>query len=441
MSALPGTAAATSAALRSFETAWRARPADPLATMRAQSMHRFLALGLPTGRDESWRYTNLRAIAARSFVDAPRIAAGAAAAQSWLAGPGMAVIRIVNGYPEIDDAAERPDAAFAARSLGAILAHDPGFLAARLAPVENLDEGRWALLNRALFVDGLYLRITGRVAEPILIVHSANSAGENCAIHSRLIVEAAPGAEATIIEHHLGPAAHPVLANRATQIDLEAGAAIEHFRVFSGDERTTHFDALDLRQAADSRCRQFTIVLGGALVRTNLRARLGATGATHDSYALLVGHDARHVDCVNTIVHAASRTHSTQTARAIGAGTSRVVFNSKVIVDRGTVGAQSRQSCRSLLLSPTAEVDTRPQLEIHADDVQCAHGATTGRLDPDMLFYLLSRGIERPAAQSLLIYAFLDDVLTGISSAPARRAIEDALIAQLPDADLLRTFR
>jgi Fe-S cluster assembly protein SufD len=117
------------------------------------------------------------------------------------------------------------------------------------------------------------------------------------------------------------------------------------------------------------------------------------------------------------------------------------VFNSNVIVASGAPYAQSQQSSRGLLLSPTAEIDTRPQLEIHTDEVKCAHGATTGRLDPNMLFYLLSRGIDRATAQSLLVYAFLADVLTGMSSGETRAAIEADLIAQLPDGEVLREFR
>ena len=128
-------------------------------------------------------------------------------------------------------------------------------------------------------------------------------------------------------------------------------------------------------------------------------------------------------------------------ARAIASGTSRVIFNSKVVVDAGAVRAEAQQSCRGLLLSPSAEIDSRPQLEIHADEVKCAHGATTGRLDPDMLFYILSRGLDRDTAQSLLVYAFLADVLTGMSMAFARGAIENALIDQLPDSQVLQRFR
>jgi Fe-S cluster assembly protein SufD len=222
---------------------------------------------------------------------------------------------------------------------------------------------------------------------------------------------------------------------------LRQGAQLEHYRVYSTGAAATHVDSLNIHQDKDSRCKQFTVVLGGGLVRTALEAHLDQPGASLDSNSLLVGHADRHVDCVNIVTHGAPDTRSNQTARAIAGDSSRVIFNSKVIVNAGAAHAQSQQSCRGLLLSPTAEIDTRPQLEIHADEVKCAHGATTGRLDPDMLFYMLSRGLDRDTAQSLLVYAFLADVLTGMSVAPARAAIENALIAQLPDSQTLRKFR
>ena len=252
---------------------------------------------------------------------------------------------------------------------------------------------------------------------------------------------AAPGSRATIIEHHLNAGLGASLCNSFTQIELGAGAQLEHYRVFAGSDDSTQIDSLEIVQDRDSSCRQFTMALGGGLVRSALHSQLRESGAALDSYALLVGHGARHVDCVAVATHAAPATRSRQTARCIASGTSRAIFNSKVIVAEGASGADSQQSCRGMLLSASAEIDTRPQLEIHTDEVKCAHGATTGRLDPEMFFYLLSRGLDRDTAQSLLVFAFLDDVLTGMSLQSARAAIETALIAQLPNAALLGAFR
>jgi Fe-S cluster assembly protein SufD len=431
-------------ALRSFAAQWETRPADSLSPVREQAMQRFLELGLPTLRDETWRYTNLRSLAARSYVDAPRKIHGGIEPSASLSlidkTDRAASLLMVNGYPTMP-MTDGLISGIEIYSLREVARVDPATLLRYLQPLSDADQRRWALLNTALFVDGLYLKITTRVSVPLVILHVATGDGANNIIYPRIIIEAAPGASATIIEHHVAQGEHTPLSNSNTHIALKEGAQIEHYRVFATGAGATHLDSLDIRQDRDSRCKQFTIVLGGGMVRTTLESRLDQPGASLDSYSLLVGHQDRHVDCVNFVTHGAPDTRSNQTARAIASDASRVIFNSKVIVNAGAVHAQSQQSCRGLLLSPSAEIDTRPQLEIHADEVKCAHGATTGRLDPDMLFYMLSRGLDRDTAQSLLVYAFLADVLTGMSVASARAAIENALIAQLPDSQTLRKFR
>ncbi|HXA35347.1 MAG TPA: Fe-S cluster assembly protein SufD [Steroidobacteraceae bacterium] len=442
--ALQSSVPSLSSALRSFSAQWQTRPADSLSAVRERAMQRFLELGLPSSRDETWRYTNLRSLAAQSFVDAPHEPQGEIAADTSLSlfaeSDRAATLVLVNGFPTLPAPHERP-AGVELLSLRDMARIDPNRVLPFLEPLSDADSARWTLLNTALFVDGLYVKITGRVTTPLLILHVASAHGTDNIAHSRVIIEATPGSSATIVEQHVAQGEHTPLNNSNTHIALGRDAQVEHYRVYATDAGATHIDSLDIRQDRGSRCKQFTIVLGGGLVRTALEAHLDEPGASLDSYSLLVGHEERHVDCVNIVTHGAPETRSTQTSRAIASDASRVIFNSKVIVNAGAVHAQSQQSCRGLLLSKTAEIDTRPQLEIHADEVKCAHGATTGRLDPDMLFYMLSRGLDRDTAQSLLVYAFLADVLTGMSVASARAAIESALIAQLPDSQTLRKFR
>jgi Fe-S cluster assembly protein SufD len=433
----------TSAALRSFEAQWLSHAADPLSALREEAMERFLRLGLPTTRDESWRYTNLRRLAAQSFVEAPNIpdAVIDPSLPSLMgAAEPVATVLMVNGYPLLP-ANTKAISDLEISSLHDLSRIDPGLLARHLLPLSDADEARWGLLNTALFADGLYLKIKGRLAAPLVILHIGTADGPDTVAHPRVIIEAAQGSCATIIEHHVMRGGATPLCNSATRIALKRDAEIEHYRVFATGPDTTHIDSLDVYQERGSRCRQFTVALGGGLVRASLDAHLNEPEACMDSYSLLVGHEERHVDCVNIVRNSAPNTRSHQTARAIASGTSRVIFNSKVVVDSGAVRAESLQSCRGLLLSPTAEIDSRPQLEIHTDEVKCAHGATTGRLDPNMLFYMLSRGLDRETAQSLLVYAFLADVLTGMSVTSARGAIENALIAQLPDSQVLQRFR
>jgi Fe-S cluster assembly protein SufD len=431
-------------ALRSFAAQWQTRSADALSPVREQAMERFLKLGLPTTRDETWRYTNLRSLAAQSFVDAPQKIRGDIEPNASLSlldkTDRAASLLMINGYPTMP-VADGLISGMEVYSLREVARLDPNTLLHFLEPLSDADQQRWALLNTALFVDGLYLKITSRVSMPLVILHVATGDGADNIAYPRIIIEATPGSSATIIEHHVAQGEHTPLSNSNTHIALRKDAQLEHYRVFATGADATHLDSLNIRQDQDSQCKQFTIVLGGGLVRTALEAHLDKPGASLDSHSLLVGHEDRHVDCVNIVTHGAPDTRSNQTARAIASDASRVIFNSKVIVDAGAVRSESRQSCRGLLLSPTAEIDTRPQLEIHADEVKCAHGATTGRLDPDMLFYMLSRGLDRATAQSLLVYAFLADVLTGMSVTSARQAIENALIAQLPDSITLRKFR
>jgi Fe-S cluster assembly protein SufD len=433
-----------SAALRSFEAQWRARSADALQPIREQAMQRFLKLGLPTRRDETWRYTDLRSVAAQSFEAAPCEARGAIDpnASLSLVTPelGAATVVMINGCPSLK-ADTSVINGIEISSIEELSRLDPKSMARFFPPATDADQRRWVLLNTALFIDGLYLKITQQVTEPLVILHVSTGDRAHEAAHPRIIIDAAPGSSATIIEHHIAHGEIAPLNNSNTHISLARDAQLEHYRVYATGAGASHMDSLDIHQAHGSHCKQFTIALGGGLVRSSLEAHLNAPGAALDSYSLLVGHADRHVDCVNIVTHAAPNTRSRQTARAIASDVSRVIFNSKVIVNAGAVHSDSQQSCRGLLLSPSAEIDTRPQLEIHADEVKCAHGATTGRLDPDMLFYLLSRGLDRETAQSLLVYAFLADVLTGMSVSSARSAIENALISQLPDSQILRKFR
>ncbi len=432
------------AALRSFEAQWRTRRPDPLSTVRERAMQRFLKLGLPSLRDETWRYTDLRGIAAQSFVDAPRMTRGEIVPNASLSLLGKtdlaASLLMVNGHPVMPMSDGLIDGV-EIYSIEDTLRFDPKAITRYLEPLSDSDGQRWTLLNTALFVDGLYLKITAQIKTPLVLLHVASGDGAYNVAYPRVIIDVMPGSSATIIEHYVAQGEHTPLSNSNTHIALREDAQIEHYRVYATGADATHIDSLDIHQDRGSRCRQFTIVLGGGLVRTSLDAHLDQPGASLDSYSLLVGHEDRHVDCVNVVTHRARDTRSSQTARAIASDSSRVVFNSKVIVNAGAVQSQSQQSCRGLLLSPTAEIDTRPQLEIHADEVKCAHGATTGRLDPDMLFYMLSRGLDRETAQSLLVYAFLADVLTDMSVPSARASIENALIAQLPDSQILRQFR
>jgi Fe-S cluster assembly protein SufD len=325
---------ALSPALRSFEAQWLARDfkraADPLTSLREDAMKRVLRLGLPTTRDETWRYTNLRHLTSHGFVDAPTAARGAfepTASLSLLsAAERAATVLMVNGHPILPTDIDTCINGIELSNLREVARIEPGLIAAYLEPLTDADQARWALLNTALFLDGLYLKITAKVETPLVILHLLTAEGADNVAHPRVIIDAAPGCSATIIEHYVEQGEHPPLCNSATHITAGRDSLIEHYRVFATSAGTEHIDSLNIRQNANSRCKQFTIALGGGLVRTTLEASLNEPGASLDSYSLLVGHEARHVDCVNVATHNSRDTRSRQTARAIASGTSRVVL-------------------------------------------------------------------------------------------------------------------
>jgi len=223
-------------------------------------------------------------------------------------------------------------------------------------------------------------------------------------------------------------------------VELGRGARLEHYRLQELNARSTLFDTLSARLGEESAYRLHAISTGAQSARSTLALRLAGERAELNLALASLGDGHQVQDGYAVVEHRVPNARTVQTFRGIAAGRARVAFNGKIIVAPGAHGTDSRQSLRGLLAGPEAEIDVRPQLEIYTDDVRCSHGATAGKLDDAMLFllfYLLSRGLERDTAQRLLKWAFLEDVISQITLRPLRRAIEERLAGQLRD-DALR---
>jgi Fe-S cluster assembly protein SufD len=255
---------------------------------------------------------------------------------------------------------------------------------------------------------------------------------EAAVCHPRISLRLAAGVRATIVEQFISARPGRLICNSVTGVRVEPGAELEQHRIIASNDATTHFARTDIEQAEGSRARVHTVVLGAGLARLDVAVRLAGRDAQHDAHLIAHAPRGRHIDYRALVCHGAPATVSRQVLRAVAARRGRIVQNSKVIVEKDCPGADSTQSCRGMLLAADAEIDTRPQLEIYTDAVKCAHGATTGKLDANMLFYLLSRGIERKAAEALLVSAFLADALSGIGCDAVRREIESRLAGELP---------
>jgi len=297
---------------------------------------------------------------------------------------------------------------------------------------------RFALLNQAFATDGLIIEVDETHERPLQleVLFVASAAAENGGSYPRLEVRLHPRAQLTLIERHLSATPAGSFVTSAVEVEAGAGAHLEHYRLQELNARSLLFDTLSARLAADSAYRLHVINTGAQSARSTLALRLLGERADLSLAVAALG-DARQVqDGYAVVEHLAPNARTAQTFRGIAADRARVAFNGKIIVRPGAHGTDSRQSLRGLLAGPEAEIDVRPQLEIYNDDVRCSHGATAGKLDDAMLFYLLSRGLDRATAQRLLKWAFLEDVISQVTLAPLRRQIEERLAGQLRDEAL-----
>jgi len=311
------------------------------------------------------------------------------------------------------------------------------------APAAGADPGgadeRFALLNEAFATDGLAIWVGKPAAAPLQleVLFVASAEAQSGASYPRLEVRLAPGTQLTLIERHIGGGAQASFVTSAARVTLARDALLTHYRLQELNARSTLFDTLSAQLAQDAAYRLHGVSTGALSARSTLAVRLTGERADLSLAVAALGDRQQVQDAYAVVEHAAPNARTLQTFRGIAAGRARVAFNGKVVVAPGAHGTDSRQSLRGLLAGPEAEIDVRPQLEIHNDDVRCSHGATAGKLDDNMLFYLLSRGLERDTAQRLLKWAFLEDVIAQITLRPLRRQIEERLAGQLRD-DALR---
>jgi Fe-S cluster assembly protein SufD len=387
--------------------------------------------GLPGPRSERWKYTPLRALERRTFVQAPEPAAidPALLAGDMLAGIRAPRLVFVNGAfaDDLSDTSGLPDGV-ELRPLARVLggeARESNFLERRYDRADEV----FARLNAALARDGAVLRIdeSVRVEAPIHFVFVGAATGADVAWHARHFIELRRGASATVVEHQFAQGAHANLGNALMHVHLAAGSALRHARVQDEAVGATLFARTDAVLARDADYRRIDLELGAALSRHELNVRLEGEGAELRADGVLFADGRRHVDTRLGIEHIARDTSCSLTWRGLAAGRARAVFHGGIVIREGADGSEAALSNKNLLLSDTAEIDTQPVLEIHADEVKAAHGATVGQLDPTALFYLRSRGIQVADARRLLTAAFCREIVAGVDDETLRVQLDAAL--------------
>ncbi len=385
-------------------------------------MEKFLAQGVPTPRDEEYKYTNLSALADGELLFGVNGMVEPGAVPKYVSGTGPSISFQGSGGSAVLEG--DPPTGLSVRRITEAVRTDSDRLAGRLASVAPIDGHALSALNTAFFEDGAVIEIAAgvHVEHPVHVVFGDGPAGQ----HPRVLILAGRNSSVRVVETYTGSGTY--WRNAVTEIVAEENARIDHVRAQIESPDAYHTGMLQAFQRRDSYVGTFSLSFGAAVARNDIRTLLDGTGCECSLDGLYAVGDRQHVDHHTGIDHAMPHCHSHQLYKGVLDGHARGVFNGKIFVRRDAQKTDAVQSNKNLLLSDNAEVNTKPQLEIDANDVRCTHGATVGQLDATAAFYLRSRGIDAAQARNILTYAFAADALERIKVPSLQKHFEALLL-------------
>jgi Fe-S cluster assembly protein SufD len=407
-----------------------------LTSVRRTALDAFLEQGWPTTKQEDWRFTDVTPITRLALLPAPAgkphfvpddfatdmLGVGGDSARRLIFVDGGYHSGAAKGRPRPDDLCAIP--------LTSALADDTANVSQVLGH-HLRGQNAFVALNTAFLTDGAFIRIPAgfNSTVPIFLVFLASVEGS--ASFPRTVVWAGAGSQATVVEIHLGADHRATLSNAVTEILLEPGARIAHHGIQMASPAGSHIGHLAVTQKAGSIFSGSSLAFGGRMVRNDVHVLLAEEGCTCNLDGIYLASGAGHIDNHTTIDHRAARSTSREFYKGVVGERSRVVFSGRIVVRPGAQQTDARQTNRNIVLGEGALVHSKPHLEIFANDVKCSHGATTGRLNPDALFYLRSRGIGEKEANQLLIRAFLLEGLDRIAQTGLRAELEGVLVREI----------
>src|SRR5688572_18284205 len=423
------------AEFQAFERRGAFRSPSWLTPLRRRAIERFAESGFPTTRDEDWRYTNLASLAATPFrLAAPSPAGVPDGALERLALPGVEWPRLVfvdgRYSPKLSTAHALPGGGRVA-SLAEAMITDADMIERHLGRHVHWGTNVFAALNTAFVQDGGFVCLPPetRGETPVELVFLATTPG--VVAQPRTLIVAGPHSRLTVIERYVGITDEAYFTNAVTEVVAGPGAAVDHYVVQEQGANAFHVATVHAALERDSTLATCEATFGSRLARTTLALNFAGEGARGAINGLYVVGGRQHVDHHVTVDHAVPRCASRQLFKGVLDGTSRAVFNGRVNDRPGAQKTDATQTNKHLLLSDGVEVDSKPQLEIFADDVKCTHGAAEGQLAPEALFYLKSRGLGEEAARALLTYGFAHEVLERVAVEPLQAYLHRLLMARL----------
>jgi len=405
-----------------------------LRPIRHKAILRFTELGFPTTRDEDWRFTDVSPIATTPFASAPTLAQDGHARLTSrelerFTFPDLTCSRLVfvNGRcaPELSSLLPLPDGVRVS-SLGQTFASDPDLLEEHLARYADFQHDAFTALNTAFMADGGFVHIPKGVVlqEPIHLLYVSTETAAPTITHPRNLIVADENSQATVVEQYVSLTDQAYFSNAVTEAVVGQNSVLSHCLIDRESQQAFSISTLEVRQASSSNVVSHSVLLGGALVRNNVHLILGGEGGGCLVNGLFMPTGRQHMDNYMKVEHVSPHCDSRQFYNGLLNGRGRGVFHGRIVVHEGAQKTNAKQTNRNLLLSEDCRIDTKPQLEIHADDVKCTHGATIGQLDEDALFYLRARGIAKEAARAMLLLAFASENLNRIKVEPIRVYLE-----------------
>jgi Fe-S cluster assembly protein SufD len=400
-----------------------------LPELRRRAFDRFSALGFPNTHDEDWHYTSVAPIAESKFGVARESTSLPSAAQiaPYIIDASWSRLVFVNGRfaKELSSFAELP-ADIEVSTLHASLNDDPSFLETRLSKLATIERHTFAALNTAFMTDGAVVRVPKDcvVEQPLHVLWISDAGASNAAVFPRLFVHAGANSRVSLVETYVSLGGSRYLTNAVSELQIGDGARVDHYRLQREHTDAFHVAHVQATQGRDSILHSFSFASGARLSRANVYTTMAQPGAEARLNGLYLLDGEQHCDHQTFVHHAAERCASRELYKGILDDAAHGVFNGKVLVDPIAQQTDGKQTNHTLLLSDRAKMDTKPQLEIFADDVKCTHGATVGRLDETTMFYLKSRGINHDTARALLTYAFAADALETIDVEPLKRSLQ-----------------
>ena len=420
-----------------LESALNQHAPEWLPKLRRSAIESFAELGFPTTHDEEWLYTSVSALASTPFEPA-RVKLTEELRQKIerlpLADLGCSRLTFVNGnfVPELSKVREVPKGLKAGSMASAWKTHG-ALIERHLGRYADAKTHAFVALNTAFFQDGTFIEVPkGAILQkPLHVLQISYGGGRPTVSHPRNLIVVGETGQASIIETFVSLDDDTTFTNTVTEIVAGEGALVDYTKVQQESDAAYHYARVQVQQERSSNVATHSIQLGGLWTREEVTAVLDGEGAESHLYGLYVIGGRQHVDNHTIIDHAKPHCPSREVYKGVLDGKSQGVFNGKIIVRPDAQKTDSKQSNKNLLLSEDAIINTKPQLEIYADDVKCTHGATVGQIDPEAVFYLRSRGIDVHDAKKLLTFAFANDVMERIKYQPLRERLAERMYARL----------